>query len=599
MQLQNASDMDAAVEPQSKPQSQPNISAGTGEFTAQSGAGNVVSTGEDTHFDTAVLLKQLRSFQELASFAIGQLPQHEQATPIQQNSVPPFLHTRSVPDTPLYSTSALPAETPPAVGGVRGGMNGLLTPASNVQQTFADPCTPQNAPLSTVSTGPWEATPEARAILHGQQELVMQLQRVLENPGTQHTPSATLLKELQGSILRATAMLQQSRALHNIEGALADARSMQTPPAAHAQGHTGDESMHSSLPAHQACGDPTGQPLQPDEPLEEFQGVLSSSQRMQSLLSSRLGASKGQHSHRGRPDGQDRLQSPPDAELGAALAYRANNDHVEQGMSESALHGGGTSTRKRWSLGPQSVHNDTAGLEQQQQQQDRRGSWQDRLEPHAPVHAGQRRSSSAAQEPVGAPATLDDSKQDSDEIEPLAGITREVNRLLNSPDQPAPRRWTLDGVDADASEARPGKAANHRAADHSERPVQAGRRATDCHSLERVHLMRQADSKAAPLATGGRGSPDMEIHCNPLFGAEGAPAAADKGVTGQDAQPGPSGQTKHKESSGRAITQLAALLDPEEDDGQPTKHAVTALDERLPYSPAAPERASLVRICCI
>ncbi|KAK9906850.1 hypothetical protein WJX75_009136 [Coccomyxa subellipsoidea] len=95
--------------------------------------------------------------------------------------------------------------------------------------------------------GPWEATPEARAVLHGQRELMAQLQRLLVNPGALQAPGASL-KELQGSLLQATASLQHSRALHNIQGVLGDSYRFDTPPAAQRQTRSDGQSSFGGFP---------------------------------------------------------------------------------------------------------------------------------------------------------------------------------------------------------------------------------------------------------------------------------------------------------------------------------------------------------------
>lgn len=510
-------------------QAQPQASregTGAGQFCGanEQSAGLAASHAQvehDSAVDTHQLLEQLRSFHDLVSAAAGQLPKLSQAAGSSGQAAPhtpPPSLSATVPDTPVYGMGTAPDSTPQPVGCAASDATGFGTPVCSRQTAHYS--TPLSVPLTMASAGPWEATPEARTVLHGQRELMAQLQRLLVNPGALQAPGASL-KELQGSLLQATASLQHSRALHNIQGVLGDSYRFDTPPAAQRQTRSDGQSSFGHFPApglleetpNQAAvmGD-YGVQQQDEQSLEDFQQVVSSSRRMQSLLSNRLSSSK--KFKEARSDWSD--IKPPAAACSTAM--HADGPSITSYLPASGLHSssddGGSAAGKQTSSG-------SAGTAQPGQRlQDRRSSWHQMTEPRAEAlltQPRQRRATSAADEALAGAARVQDIQEDDDE--PLAGITREVNGLLRSPGKPASRRWSLE---------HPTQAKTQKT------PVDAngvGRRVSNGGSGSAGKSTaalppRQANIRATPLSTGNRGSPDMEVHCNPLFGAEGLPIAA-------------------------------------------------------------------------
>ncbi|BDA46105.1 hypothetical protein COCOBI_08-1970 [Coccomyxa sp. Obi] len=511
----------------------------------------------DNAVDANILLEQLRNFHDLVAAAARQPPEEgSQAGPPKS----PYSHPINVPDTPIYSTGTAPAETPQSIRCTSISANSLWPPSCGKQG--ADPCTPQQqtARNSVAGAVPWEATPEAKAILQAQGELMAQLQRLLNNPAALQM-NGTALKELQSSLLQATATLQHSRALHNIQGVLCDTRRFDTPPASKPQERADVESLHSNLPSHGQQKDGLKEAsLRGSHFMDEQEGLpfedvlVSSSQRMQSLLSGRLSSGKG---FKGSPTSWPDFTSPLDVRS-TTLHYTADaneidTSRVEMAASRSTSDDGVPAAGVRRSLGHEHV---PAGLPGPVQ--DRRSTWHEGGEASAelPMENRQRRPSSAADEVLRAPAGVGTTDV---QAEPLAGITREVNRLLRSPGKPPSRRATLEGAPPSAQPSEQKAPVKQSTAG---RPPSAGSRLS---SRGRPGSAGQGgDNRAAPLATGGRGSPDMNVHCNPLFGAEGlpqatAPESAEKTVSESSSKVG-----SHAESAGRALTQLVALLDPEE-----------------------------------
>ncbi|CAL8462244.1 g1775 [Coccomyxa elongata] len=506
----------------------------------------------DKAVDANILLEQLRSFHDLVAAAARQSPE-EDSQPKPHKS--PYPHPINVPDTPIYSTGTAPAETPQSVRCTSIRASSLCPPSCGKQD--ADPCTPQRqtAHYNMPGAVPWEATPNAKAIVQAQGELMAQLQQLLNNPAALQMNGAAL-KELQSNLLQATATLQHSRALHNIQGVLGDTRRFDTPPASKLHEQADVESLQSNLPAHGQHKDGLkeaslgGSQFMDEQEGQAFEDVLVlSSQRMQSLLSGRLSSGKGL---KASPMNLPNFTSPLDAH-GTTLHYTADANEIDTsrvglGVSRSTSDERLPAARVLRNFGHVS-----AGLPGPVQ--DRRSTWHEGGEARAelPMEDRQRRPSSAADEVMCAPAGLHATDA---EAEPLAGITREVNRLLRSPGKPPSRRVTLEGAATSAQLSEQNAPVKQSSA---VRPPSAGSRLS---SKGRPGSAGHGNSRAAPLATGARGSPDMNVHCNPLFGAGGvsqvtAPISAEKAV------PSSKGDS-HAESAGRTLTQLVALSDPEE-----------------------------------
>lgn len=506
----------------------------------------------DKAIDANILLEQLRSFHDLVAAAARQPPE-EGSQPKPHKS--PYSHAINVPDTPIYSTGTAPAETPQSVRRTSTSASSLCPPSCGKQ--VADPCTPQRqtAQYSVPGAVPWEATPNAKAIVQAQGELMLQLQQLLNNPAALQMNGAAL-KELQSNLLQATATLQHSRALHNIQGVLGDTCRFDTPPASKLHERADVESLESNLPAHGQHKDGLkeaylgGSHFMDEQEGQPFEDVLvSSSQRMQSLLSGRLSSGKGlKASPMNLPD----FTSPLDAHS-TTLHYTADANEIDISRVGLAVSRSTSDERLPAARVLRNLGHVPAGLPGPVQ--DRRSTWHEGGEACAelPMENRQRRPSSAADEVMCAQAGLHTADA---EAEPLAGITREVNRLLRSPGKPPSRRVTLEGAATSAQLPEQNVPVKQSSAG---RPPSAGSRLS---SKGRPGSAGHSNSRAAPLATGGRGSPDMNVHCNPLFGAEGvpqvtAPISAEKAVPCSKVD-------SHAESAGRTLTQLVALLDPEE-----------------------------------
>ena len=514
----------------------------------------------DNAVDANILLEQLRSFHDLVAAAARQPPK-ECSQPDPHKS--PCSHPINVPDTPIYSKGTAPDDTPQSVR-----CTNSLRPVSCSKEAV-DPCTPQQQMARYSVTGPlpWEATPEAKAILQAQGELMGQLQQLLNNPAALQMNGAAL-KELQSSLLQATATLQHSRALHNIQGMLVDTPRFDTPPASITHERADVQSLHSNLPAHgqhkgglkeASLRDSHFMDGQEGQPFEDV--LVSSSRQMQSLLSSRLSCGK---ESRGFPINRPNFTTPFDARS-TTLHYTADADEIDTSsvgvaVSRCTSDEGVPAARVRRDLVDEHV---AAGLPAPSQ--DRRSIWHEEGEAWAelPTEDGQRRSSSAPDEAMSASAG--ECTKDV-EAEPLAGITREVNRLLLSPGKALSRRATLEDASPSAHLAEQ-KASVKRSS--VGRPRSTGSRSS---SRDRPGSSGQGNSRAAaPLATGGRGSPDMNVHCNPLFGAEGVPQVTAPVLADQVVSESSSKVDSHAESAGRALTQLVALLDPEETAAPPAE----------------------------
>ncbi len=539
------------------------------------GSSSTANVDDCSAVDTKQLLEQLRTFHDLVSAAAGTVPQEYQtaytgghATPQR----PPSRQPTTMADTPLYGAGTAPDETPQPVGHAS-----MSTPAFTVQ--------PSTPPTAAHSAGPWEGTPEARAVLQGQRALMAQLQRLLDNPGALQAPGASL-KELQGSLLQATATLQHSRALHNIQGVLGDARRLETPPASRCQTQSDGEHLH-GLPEETPngagpIGDTSTRQQDEQQPLEDFQQVVSSSRRMQSLLSDRLSSSK--KSKEASSDWSDWSDMKP------APAAHSNGMHADGASSaaraalQRSSDDGGSAAGKE--ISSHQFHARTGMEEPGQRLHDRRSSWHQMTESHADplsAHSTQRRSRSTADEAACAAARSDAVQGASEETEALAGITREVNRLLRSPGKPPSRRWSVEHA-----------AGGHTLPEDSKQttPVHAsaaGRPGSASSASGKARPPRQAGSRTAPLSAGARGSPDMNVHCNPLFGAEDPPQAAAQEGNSASSKGGLGAQSGHDSADGRLMEQSSTSR------AGDTRDRVLLLPDAQPKGPQV--ILNLVHVC--